>query len=976
MAYKRSVFPESIDALVEITDLPPSQKANALRYQTLKMQATLTSEEQIELNSLTTQLQNYLITPETFNKFSDICIGLEVFFTENTLTYINNLKTEMQTYVTTKTTELTNTITTKESEFQAEIDKFTDKGVFNPDILYYKNNYVAYNDGTGIKTYLAIANPPIGTLPTNTTYFRMLTITGQKGEDGIGIGLQFQGTWVADKTYAKDNGVQFGGILFASLIDNNVGNQPDINGDTAAWGIALDVAITTTKLRGQRTIASESNTVNFFTGEIIAFNPSVDDLEVIVNTTSSEEGIDYTINPDNQSITKVNGTWLAGTIFYFRVIRNQINNLVFSDGQSIAPNTIDKTRLTTDVQTTLNQVETNTNEITILSEKVGSETLDISGVENLSQAVNVLNEKINNINLSNNVSNFIATSISEGIQIKIDWINNTDATFIKNELFVSTTDLTNTTIDYCRTNITKIYEGNAETYTYDSIKNILYYLKIFTTYSVGGTEYISSGVFTQILAEDLTPPDPITNFIAKEGNTEVDLTWVNPNNIDFSKVKILRKTDSYPISDIDGTLIYEGSGTSFKDTGLTNNVIYYYRAFTVDTVGNINDNISQQVTCMPIPYYIYGVKIDTTNSNPETALTYTDDAIGFIPASGNNGSFSYGSWQDKFPFNQIKPCLLKSDLTVNYYLNPNNYAQKIDGVTASDITSGTDGDVMIEFPIVYWKFETIGTDLYVRYSDTQIDASYKPLAHMRGTTVKDKCYISAYLGYNLSSKLRSLSGQTPYAGGTAPAGTIGTCRTLAQANGTGFDQMAYFQILMLQVLFIIMFKSRDSQTALGRGYVDGNSTTIATGGTDAKGLFYGETTGKLQNKFCGIEDFYGNLRYWIDGFFSDASRNMLIGNQNFNDTGSGYTSYGQGATADIGGYISAVQGGTETGFVAKATAGSATTFFADYGFLYASRLPSFGGGWANADAAGAFSLYASSGASASYAYLGARLLAL
>ena len=103
---------------------------------------------------------------------------------------------------------------------------------------------------------------------------------------------------------------------------------------------------------------------------------------------------------------------------------------------------------------------------------------------------------------------------------------------------------------------------------------------------------------------------------------------------------------------------------------------------------------------------------------------------------------------------------------------------------------------------------------------------------------------------------------------------------------------------------------------------------------------------------------------------------MLIANQNFNDTGSGYTDYGQGATADLGGYISAVQGGTETGFVVKATAGSATTFYPDYGYLNASSLPYFGGYWAYADSAGAFYLNAVGSAASSAAGVGSRLLAL
>ena len=465
------------------------------------------------------------------------------------------------------------------------------------------------------------------------------------------------------------------------------------------------------------------------------------------------------------------------------------------------------------------------------------------------------------------------------------------------------------------------------------------------------------------------PPATVTSFSALKGDAKVDLTWVNPVDADFAGVRILRKTGSYPISISDGTVIYTDANTAYTDTTVINDTTYYYRIFPYDTSNNYNTTATgQQATATPQAFVVYGVKIDTTNSNPETAVTYTDTAVGFIPASGNNGAFSYGSWEDKFPFNQIKPCLYLNG-TVNYYLDPNDYTKKVDGVTSSDITSGADGDVMVEFPKIWWKFEAVGTDLYVTYADAQIDVSYKPLAHTIGAMEKDKVYISTYLGYTLSGELRSLSGKTPTVNKT-----ISAFRTEAQAVGTNFEQMTYYQLLMTQVLYLVMFKNRDSQTALGRGYVDGNSGSINTGGTNVKGMFYGETTGKQQNKFCGIEDWFGNLRYWIDGFFSDANYNMLIGTENFNDTGSGYTNHGQGTTVNLGGYISGVQGGTETGFVVKADVGSATTHYADYGNLRASRLPYFGGSWSSADIAGAFYLYLSG--SYSYSALGARVRAL
>jgi hypothetical protein len=163
---------------------------------------------------------------------------------------------------------------------------------------------------------------------------------------------------------------------------------------------------------------------------------------------------------------------------------------------------------------------------------------------------------------------------------------------------------------------------------------------------------------------------------------------------------------------------------------------------------------------------------------------------------------------------------------------------------------------------------------------------------------------------------------------------------------------------------------------LGRGYVDGNSVAITTGGTNAKGMFFGETTGKQQMKFLGIEDMWGNLRWWIDGLFSDASRNILTAFDNFNDTGSGYTSRGQGATTDIGNYMSKPQGSSETGFIAKEVSASATTHFTDDSYLYASCLPYFGGSWNVADYAGVFCLVMNYSASDSRAFLGGRLMYL
>lgn len=463
------------------------------------------------------------------------------------------------------------------------------------------------------------------------------------------------------------------------------------------------------------------------------------------------------------------------------------------------------------------------------------------------------------------------------------------------------------------------------------------------------------------------PVGNVVNFQAKEGNASVALTWQDPADLVLDGItlakwqgtKILRKTGSYPVNENDGVLVVDSgvrdqyATNGFIDSGLTNEITYYYSAFPYTDENAFDAKADVQAT--PVSFKIYGVRIDKANSNPNTSVTRTDDAVGM----------SVSDFDNVYPFNELKPCLFKNG-QVNYYLNPNDFTKKTDGSNA-DITSGNDGDVMIEFPKVWWKITSNTSYVDVKFATAQIDSTYKPLAHTKGTTEKDKIYIGAYLGYSDGTKLRSLSSKTPTVNQT-----IGAFRTLTQANGAGYQQIGYYQLLMLQVLYLVRYKSLDSQTALGRGYVDGNASATSTGGANIKGMNFGEATGKQQMKFCGIEDFWGNCYYFIDGLFSDASYNILIGTENFNDTGSGYTNFGQGATANISGYMSDIQGGTETGFITKASSGSETTYYCDYASLSAGLLPAFGGYGAYASYAGAFRLDVSRTADYSSSYASAR----
>lgn len=468
------------------------------------------------------------------------------------------------------------------------------------------------------------------------------------------------------------------------------------------------------------------------------------------------------------------------------------------------------------------------------------------------------------------------------------------------------------------------------------------------------------------------PPADVSSKVIHASDGQLIIKWTEPSDLSadgitysvWSHTILVRKIGSYPVDEQDGDVVVinhirnQYAENGYVDSGLTNGIKYYYKLFLYSEDGVVNRNPKNNMIGIPKKYSIYGVRIDETNSNPETALTYTDDAVGMKGGSDD--------W-DLLPiFANIQPCLLK-DGQVQYYLKKDDYNYKANGVDLADLSSGDDGDVMVEFPKIAYMIYREGNYLYVKITDDPdaklVDERFCFYAHTREVEGdRQKLYISAYMGFNDSGKLRSLSGKS-----ITGNQTIGNFRTLAQTNGDGYDILSFYPIVLIQCLYIIKYKNLNSQLVIGRG------GTGETGILNTNGFTYGipNTNGKI--KLFGIEDFWGNLRYWIDGLFIDANRNILTAFKDFNDTGAGYVDNGQGASANIENCMSKPQGTSQTGFIAKEVKGSQTTYFCDYTNLSASSLPLFSGVWDDSFYAGAFYLRVNN--SASYAG-GGRLMYL
>lgn len=341
--------------------------------------------------------------------------------------------------------------------------------------------------------------------------------------------------------------------------------------------------------------------------------------------------------------------------------------------------------------------------------------------------------------------------------------------------------------------------------------------------------------------------------------------------------------------------------------------------------------------------------IDQSNSNPLTCITYEDDAKMMEKGSAKWDKF-FGTKLVLFKDGKEVRDLKDSEL--------NNLKPE-------------DGDVMVKFRRLGLNIKTVEDKIYITMTDNPDDESFKYYAHIRGTERREAFYLGAYLGYEENGKLRSIKGVMPTANKT-----IGAFRTLAQANGKGYEQFAFYQLVFLQAMYVLKYGNLDSQTAIGKGLTGGSFTN--TGTTNGKGIDFGSTDATLQMRFQYLEDFYGNKFQWIDGAQSGGSSNMMTTTDNFNDERKDYQSYPIGFSGNIYQYTKKVQGTSELGFIIKENGASQTTYFCDYQDVYGNsiKLPYFGGYRSHGANAGAFFFGCNYSVSYSDAYVGSRLMFL
>lgn len=342
---------------------------------------------------------------------------------------------------------------------------------------------------------------------------------------------------------------------------------------------------------------------------------------------------------------------------------------------------------------------------------------------------------------------------------------------------------------------------------------------------------------------------------------------------------------------------------------------------------------------------IYGWHVDPSVSDPAQAITYLGDAIGKTPAAMGSETFSYGDWSDAFFM--PKPCMVRSDGTVDYYLDPNDYSKKADG-TASDIADPSyDGNAMMEWPLLWWKYEAGETEGegYFYVANRKPDDTYHCWCNYDADdNITEHFYTAIYNGTG-TDKMRSISGvaltNANGNGGTTAAQEI----TRATTNNTTDKTEWYIDIwadrMLINGLLILMGKSLNSQVVFGRGLDTGSQAAkeaYVTGSLNDKGLFWGNTSaGTSGVKVFGMENWWGCTWHRTAGLIGLANGNtaykLTYGTAD-GSTANGYNTTGDGYLVDTvarpaNDYFKSAKFG-KFGYLPLTTGGSSIVYFADY----------------------------------------------
>ena len=453
-------------------------------------------------------------------------------------------------------------------------------------------------------------------------------------------------------------------------------------------------------------------------------------------------------------------------------------------------------------------------------------------------------------------------------------------------------------------------------------------------------------------------PMPIKHKEIKKVSNGYALTWTDPDDSVYKEnlyckwdnTLIIAKEGSYPASPFDGITVvkstvrnaYQSNAYVFEcDTTKD----YKFRAFPCSTnrVYNLQDEnkFGQWIYSFTriMNETIPSEKIEYRGVNEHYECAYNDFDAG--------NKVKLRDWESS-PFllkDRLAPCAVSFAGELKYFLDVNDFTKKEDGTNSNNADSSTDLNFFMRVKLLYRrKRKNANGDTEVDISNEKVNDEYKPYGGFvkPDGALREYIYLPIYRGSLINGKVRSIAGQTVMSGQTAP-----NERAYCQANGVNHDMITEADGELIEDLFLLMFKTTDSQSALGQGKSNGGDNVgacVKTGTMDKKGLFGGSKSTAEDVKFLGMETRWGSQwerrlgEVYVNGVrkvkkCQGTSDGSTV--EDFNFTGEGYNTLSElpTITGSSGGYISKEQTVDDIGTYPVVISGSSTTNECDGGWF-------------------------------------------
>lgn len=166
------------------------------------------------------------------------------------------------------------------------------------------------------------------------------------------------------------------------------------------------------------------------------------------------------------------------------------------------------------------------------------------------------------------------------------------------------------------------------------------------------------------------PPSAPTGLTSRAEDEQVNLFWTNPVGNNFTGVRVVRKPGAVaPANPTDGTVIYDGAGTTYTDVGRTNGSQYSYSLFAHNGIPEYSGATS-------------GTNSPATHTGPSYSIYFAE---GYTGSSGFNAV-------EYLTLGNVE--VTDSVVTVTYFFDTGAPVEKTYAVPKNKrVTVNVDGDV-------------------------------------------------------------------------------------------------------------------------------------------------------------------------------------------------------------------------------------------------------------------------------------------